>query len=297
MGDQAEKLRRMIHNNNIISKSPIIKSQSYNSKTRVITITSGKGGVGKTNFTVNLALALAGLDKKVLILDADLGTANVDVLLGYSSKHSILNLLEDGVTPEDVVSEGPRGIKFVSGGSGIYQLANLSEAQLQYLISKISMFDSWADIILVDTGAGLSQNVLKFVTAADEVIVVTTPEPTAITDAYAMMKVYVGNQGQAPLRLVVNRVSEADEGQLAVDKLIKVAFRFLSLPLDSLGFIYEDINLVKAVKKQIPLLISFPDTISARCIEHIANRLVHGDKISRTSGIKGFLRRFLEMVR
>jgi flagellar biosynthesis protein FlhG len=297
MGDQAERLRQMIGNSSAAAKRPVVKARS-DSSTRVIAVTSGKGGVGKTNFTVNLALALAGLSKKVLILDADLGTANVDVVLGYSSKSSILNLLEDGITAEEIVTEGPRGIRFISGGSGIYRLANLHGDQLQSLVSKISIFDDWADIILVDTGAGLSQNVLNFVTAADEVIIVATPEPTSITDAYALMKVYAGNQGQAPLKLVVNRVAEAAEGQLVADKLIKVTLRFLNLTLDNLGFIYEDVNLVKAVKKQVPLLLSFPDTTAARCIEQIASRLVHTENIVvRTGGIRGFLRRFLEMVR
>lgn len=202
MSDQAEKLRQMTLNSST-PKSPIIK-QSL--KSRVITVTSGKGGVGKTNFTVNLALALAALGQKVLVIDADLGMANVEVVLGCSASYSILNLLENGLKLTDVVAEGPRGIKFMAGGSGIYHLANLSDAHLKHIVSQISLFDHWADFVLIDTGAGLSRNVLNFVMAADEVIIITTPEPTAITDAYAMMKAYAGQNGVAPLRLVVNRI-------------------------------------------------------------------------------------------
>lgn len=296
MRDQAEKLRQLVNKSNSKSlQSPVIKSDAL--KSRVITITSGKGGVGKTNFTVNLALALAKFNKKVLIIDADLGTANVDLILGCSARANILKLLEDGVTAKDIVTDGPLGIKFISGGSGIYQLANLDDFQLQHLITQVTAFDSWADIILIDTGAGLNRTVLNFVTAADEVIIVTTPEPTSITDAYAMMKAYAGNEGRAPLRLVVNRVAETSEGQLVVDKLVKVAFRFLGLPIDSLGFVFEDRNLVKAVKSQKPLLLAYPDTISAQCIEHIAERLLSGEDVVRYHGIKGLFRKFLEMVR
>ncbi|WP_371369008.1 Flagellum site-determining protein YlxH [Sporomusa rhizae] len=292
MCDQAEKLRQMTLKSSI-PKSPIIKQTP---KSRVITVTSGKGGVGKTNFTVNLALALAALEQKVLVIDADLGMANVEVILGCSAPYNILNLLEDGLNISDVVTEGPRGIKFMAGGSGIYQLANLSDANLKHIIAQISLFDNWADFILIDTGAGLSRNVLNFVMAADEVIIITTPEPTAITDAYAMMKAYAGQSGQAPLRLVVNRILDRDEGQLVVDKLMRVSQRFLDLSINSLGYVYEDRKMVKAVKNQIPLLVSFPDAISSRCIESIAQRMLYGENIQQPRGMRGFFHKFLEYM-
>ena len=291
MSDQAEKLRQMISSS--IPKSPIIKQCS---KSRVITITSGKGGVGKTNFTVNLALALAALDQKVLVIDADLGMANVEVVLGCSAPYNILNLLEDGLKITDVVAEGPRGIMFMAGGSGIYHLANLSDVHLKHIVSQISLFDSWADFILIDTGAGLSRNVLNFVMAADEVIIITTPEPTAITDAYAMMKAYAGQRGAASLGLVVNRILDRDEGQMVFDKLMRVSQRFLDVSIDNLGYVYEDRSMVKAVKNQIPLLISFPEAISSRCIEGIAKRLLYGENIQQPRGMKGFFYKFLEYM-
>ncbi len=294
MRDQAEKLRQMMYGISNQPKSAVIKQQSE-TKARVITVTSGKGGVGKTNFTVNMALALSAMGQKVMIIDADLGMANVDVILGASPPYSILHLLQDGVSVNDVIAEGPQGIKFISGGSGMYHLANLNSAQLQRLVSQITLCDSLVDIILLDTGAGLNRNVLSFVMAADEVIIITTPEPTAITDAYAMMKAYSSHDGQGVLKLVVNRVVEIDEGQMVVDKLLKVSQRFLGVPITSLGFIYEDRNLIKAVKNQAPVLIQFPNTISSRCIENIAQRLLYGENIPRSKGIKGFFNKFLEI--
>ncbi|MBP2662572.1 MAG: ylxH [Firmicutes bacterium] len=293
MSDQAEKLRQMTLGSSIPT-SAVIKQSA---KSRVIAITSGKGGVGKTNFTVNLALALAALNQKVLVIDADLGMANVEVVLGCSASYNILNLLEDGLKITDIATDGPRGIKFMAGGSGIYHLANLSDAHLNYIVSQISLFDNWADFILIDTGAGLSRNVLNFVMAADEVIIITTPEPTAITDAYAMVKAYAGQKGNAPLKLVVNRIVDRDEGQMVVDKLMRVSQRFLDVAIEHLGYIYEDRNLVKAVKSQIPLLISFPEAISSRCIEDIAQGVLQGKNVQhQPSGIKGFFYKFLEYM-
>lgn len=293
MSDQAENLRQMVQSFQSTNKRPIIKHHGPNA--RVIAVTSGKGGVGKTNITTNLALALANLGQRILVIDADLGMANVNVLLGCTAPYSFLDLLENDCRLTDIVLEGPRGIKFISGGSGIYQLANLAESQLQKIISKVMLFDRWADIILVDTGAGLNRNVLKFVMAADEVIIVTTPEPTAITDAYAMMKVFAGQNGQAPLRLIVNRVVEKDEGFNVIAKLIKVANQFLQLPINSLGFVYEDQHVTQAVKKQVPLLIFAPNSLSAKCVENIAYQLVYGEEIPQPQGVRGFFHKILKM--
>lgn len=296
MNDQAERLRKIVQNRTTLysAGSPVIKGSQ--SAARVITVTSGKGGVGKTSFTVNLALALAQLDQRVLLIDADLGMANVDVMLGCTAQYNILHLLEERYSLSDVIAEGPCGIKFMTGGSGIYQLANLSPIQLHRIISQITQFDHWANIILIDTGAGISQNVLNFVMAADEVIIITTPEPTAITDAYAMMKAYVGREGLAPIKLIVNRILSPAEGQSVIEKLNKVATRFLGLPINELGVIYEDSNVVKAVKSQIPLVLSYPESISTRCIKQIASRLIYGENnIPRPRGIRGFFDKFLRL--
>ncbi|MDR3563785.1 MAG: MinD/ParA family protein [Negativicutes bacterium] len=295
MRDQAESLRQMARNAHSVIKSAAVKQAK--TQARVIAVTSGKGGVGKTNLTVNLALALANMDQKVLIIDADLGLANVEFIFGVSPQYNLMHFLDEGYLLNDIVVDGPRGVKFMSGGSGIPQLANLSEAHLGRIISQMVQFDQWADIIIVDTGAGLHRNVINFVMAADEVIIITTPEPTAIADAYAMMKTYAANYGRAPLKLVVNRVLDNAEGQMVVDKLIKVSLRFLGLSISSLGFVYEDPNMIKAVKSQVPLLLAHPASSSARCIENIAHHLLHGDAIVRPTGIKGFFNKFLGQMR
>ncbi len=295
MWDQAERLRNMVRNIPSKSKSAVIKAPR--AKPRVITITSGKGGVGKTNFTVNIALALAKLGKKVLVIDADLGMGNVDVVLGCNATYNISHLLEKGFSIEQIVIEGPFGIKFISGGSGIHKLANLTNLQLTHIMNQITLLDDWAEIILIDTGAGINQGVMNFVIAADEVIIVTTPEPTSITDAYAMMKTFVNHCGTGVLKLVVNRVMEVDEGDVATEKLIKVASNFLGLSLHSLGIIYEDSNLIRAVKKQVPFLLAFPDTLSSRCIEQIASRLLYGENHKKSSGIKGFFDNLVGLMR
>lgn len=294
MWDQAEKLRNMVKVIPSKPQSAVIKAN--HSKARVIAVTSGKGGVGKTNFTVNLAIALAKLEKKVLIIDADLGMGNVDVVLGCSAPYNILHLLEGGFSLNDIIIEGPLGIKFIAGGSGIHKLTDLTNLQLAHIVNQLTLLDNWAEIILIDTGAGINQNVMNFVIAADEVIIVTTPEPTAITDAYAMMKTFVHHRGTGILRLVVNRVVEVDEGKIATDKLVKVALDFLNLSLTSLGTVSEDSNLIRAVKKQMPLLLAFPTTISAHCIEKIATRLLYGKNSKRSNGIRGFFDKLVGLM-
>ena len=283
MNDQANRLRQM---NEMMgaSRSAILKP--IQTQARVITITSGKGGVGKTNLTVALAVAFARLGKKVLILDADLGLSNVDVILGASAPGNLFQVIHNGLDLTEVVADGPLGIKFISGGSGIYDLSNLSDSQIQYFLHQVGQFDNWADIILIDTGAGLNRMVLNFVLAADEVIVVTTPEPTAVADAYAVIKAYAAKGGQSPVRLIVNRVRELAEGEGVLNKLAKVSQRFL-------GFIFEDRMVQKSVTSQVPLMIAYPDSVAARCVDRIAHALIFGEDLPVPRGIRGLFQRLL----
>ena len=290
MNDQASKLRQLNEAAGY-SRSPILKP--IQTQARVITVTSGKGGVGKTNFTVALAVAFARLGKKVLVIDADLGLSNVDVILGSSPPGNLLQVMQGGYSLNDVVADGPLGIKFISGGSGIYDLSNLSDVQLQYFLSQVGQFDNWADIILIDTGAGLNRMVLNFIMAADEVIVITTPEPTAVTDAYAVIKTYAAHGGVSPVRLVVNRVREVVEGEGVVSKLSKVSQRFLGLTVSHLGFVFEDRLVQKAVTSQVPLMIAYPDSVFARCIDRIAHSLAFGEDLPAPRGIRGLFQRLL----
>ena len=290
MNDQANRLRQM---NEMMgaSRSAILKP--IQTQARVITVTSGKGGVGKTNVTVALAVAFARLGKKVLILDADLGLSNVDVILGASAPGNLFQVIHNGLDLNDVVADGPLGIKFISGGSGIYDLSNLSDSQIQYFLHQVGQFDNWADIILIDTGAGLNRMVLNFVLAADEVIVVTTPEPTAVADAYAVIKAYAAKGGQSPVRLIVNRVRELAEGEGVLNKLAQVSQRLLGLSISHLGFIFEDRMVQKSVTSQVPLMVAYPDSVAARCIDRIAHSLLFGEDLPVPRGIRGLFQRLL----
>lgn len=303
MNDQAYRLRRLVQdkqNDYQQGISPVHAAQEDDIRTpkaRIIAITSGKGGVGKTNLTVNMAIALSMMGKRVLIIDADLGMANVDVILGTSSKYSLLNLVQENITVADVIAEGPCGVKYLSGGSGIEKLANFNYHELNQITKKLYECEAFADIILLDTGAGLGKNVLNFLIAADEVILVTTPEPTAMTDAYAIMKAYSVYANSPSMKLVVNRVFDDEEGSEVIVKLAKTAERFLQLRIIPLGEIYEDRNMVRAVKSQIPLIIAYPGAVSARCIKAIAANFLDGSNIEVSRGLKGFLERFMAFLR
>lgn len=261
---------------------------------RVIAITSGKGGVGKTNLTVNLAIAMTRIGRRVLVIDADLGMANVDVVLGTASKHHLLHLLQPEIGLKDVLIQGPYGIRYISGGSAIERVLEFSPEERKRLMDKLAECEAMADIVLVDTGAGLGQNVLDFILAADEVILVTTPEPTALTDAYAVMKAYNMYASKKDLKIVVNRVYDESESEEVLMKLRRTSEKFLSLPINGLGAIYEDRSVMNAVKRQAPLLEAYPDAMAARCIEAIAKNILYGGQHEVRAGWRGFLKRLLK---
>jgi flagellar biosynthesis protein FlhG len=287
MDDQAKKLRDLMK-----KKAPQAKSGSTRN-TRVIAVTSGKGGVGKSNISVNLALAFAQQGRKVLVMDVDLGMANVDLLLGRSAKYNFSHLLDRSRTINDIVAEGP-GIRYIAGGSGIQQLANLSETELLTITTQLTQLDDWADIIVLDTGAGMSRNVLHFVTCSDEIIVVTTPEPTAILDAYAIIKAIANQPTDAPVRLVVNRVSDADEARGVAATLNRVCQQYLSRPLSEIGFVLEDIHVGKAVRQQHPFYLLYPHSEASACIHTVACTLLGKENESPAQGFSGFLQRFMQ---
>ncbi|UZD43182.1 MinD/ParA family protein [Selenomonas sputigena] len=264
---------------------------------RIIAVTSGKGGVGKSNLTVNLALAFLAEGKKTLVIDADLGMANVDVLLGTSSRYNLLNLLDEDVVLDDVILKGPYGLRYISGGSGMEQAGEFTPAERDLLEEKLTGCGELADVILIDTGAGIGRNVLDFILAADEVILVTTPEPTAMTDAYAVMKAYSMYAAKPNMRLVVNRVYDEAEGLEVAEKLRKTAERFLHMEIQFLGAIYEDRTMIRAVRQQKPILEAYPDALAAKCIKAIARAMLYGEKVFIKKGWKSFLQYFLDFTR
>lgn len=280
MVDQAEDLVKMMGDTRRNSEH----------KTRIITISSGKGGVGKTNIAVNLGIAFAQLGKKVVVMDADLGLANVNVCLGIIPKFNLYQLIKKQKTMEEIIVDTDYGIQIVAGASGFSKLANLSERERSDFISELDVL-SYADILIIDTGAGVSQNVLDFIIAADEAIIVTTPEPTAITDAYGIIKIIATEMAtqNMELKLVVNRVSSITEGRKVAERVINIAGQFLSVKVENLGMIYDDPIVGQAAKKQIPFLHLDPKSKAAISLKHIVSRLEGIDFKEGGGGVRKFV--------
>ena len=309
MQDQAASLRKLVENKKDSAAAdsgtdaareapePSAARPVPKEGARIIAVTSGKGGVGKSNLTVNLALAFLAEGKKTLVIDADLGMANVDVLLGTSSKYNLLHLLDEDVVLDDVILKGPYGLRYISGGSGMEQAGEFTPAERDLLEEKLTGCGELADVILIDTGAGIGRNVLDFILAADEVILVTTPEPTAMTDAYAVMKAYSMYAAKPNMRLVVNRVYDEAEGLEVAEKHSHTAKRCLHMEIQSLGAIYEDRTMIQAVRQQKPILEAHPDALAAKCIKAIARSMLYGEKVFIKKGWKSFLQYFLDFTR
>ena len=289
MTDQATRLRQMVGSESAAAAPPVTPAQAEAwANVRVVAITSGKGGVGKTNLAVNLAIALQKRGH------ADLGMANVDILLGAASRRHLLDLLRPEVTLDDVIVRTPHDIQYISGGSGIEKALEYDHAEKLLLQQKLADCATRADLILVDTGAGLGRNVMDFILAADEVLLVTTPEPTSLTDAYAVMKAYSIYAAQKNLRLIINRVYEAKESREVAQKLQRAAEKFLHMPVDCLGYVFEDTAVTKAVRKQTPLLKAEPTAAAARCIDALAQSLITGGEMNVKRGWKGFLQQIFK---
>ncbi|WP_025027640.1 MinD/ParA family protein [Caldalkalibacillus mannanilyticus] len=286
MRDQAEKLREQINRS---------QGNSVNKQTRIITVTSGKGGVGKSNFSLNFALSLLQQNKKVLIFDVDLGLANIDVLMGVSPRHNILQMIDKDLSIWDIVEEGPMGLQFIAGGSGFNHLFQLDERKLTKFFDELSSIHGQVDYVILDTGAGLSNENLRFILASDDVIVVTTPEPTSITDAYAVLKMIHSKDPQTDIKLVVNRCVSDKEGLQTARKLQLVAKQFLGKEVQVLGYIPDDQNVTKAVKKQNPFILEFPSTTAANAMNKIVQTFLNIPTIT-TGGIKGFLKKMFNKI-
>jgi flagellar biosynthesis protein FlhG len=289
MMDQAEALRNLVKQQEL---------QDEGRTTRVVTVTSGKGGVGKSNFSLNFALSLQRLGKKVLVFDADIGMANIDVLMGISSTYNLYHLLKQEKTIWEIVQEGPEGLNFIAGGSGFRDLMDLSEEQLDRFEVEISKLHGKYDVILFDTGAGLSKETVMFITAAQETIVVTTPEPTSITDAYALIKMVKAMDVNVHFKLIVNRAVDPREGKQTADKITMVAQRFLQSDLPHLGILPDDPNVSKAVKRQVPFTVAYPGSEASIAIDRIAKHFLEIPQSSTVSGgVKGFFHKMFRLSR
>ena len=295
MEDQAEKLREIMRRKK--ESQPSSKASSAKSnisavdKARIITVTSGKGGVGKTNLSVNMALAFARLGKKVIVMDADLGLANVNVMLNMIPKYNLYHVIKKQKTIREILVETEYGISIVAGASGFSQIANMGEEDRRDFISELETLTN-ADIIIIDTSAGVSSNVLDFIAAADDAVIITTPEPTAITDAYGIIKIIATeydslNMG---LKLVVNRAKGAAQAKGVADRMINIAGQFLNLKVDYLGFIYDDMSVPQAVLRQKPFMVVDPKCKASICVQHIVERMDR-NKSGESAGFGGMLKR------
>lgn len=292
MSDQAFKLRQMVEHLRTLNAAKTKQA-------RIITVTSGKGGVGKSNFTANLAISLRVSGYRVLVLDADFGLSNIDVILGIQSPWNFSHVLSGQKALKDIIAEGPGGIQVISGGSGIYELISMAPAQIDRVLADIPAIEPMADIILIDTGAGVSEQVMKMVRASQEVVLITTPEPTAVMDAYALLKTLTAvPAGQLPkLYLVVNKAENQKEAEGMLDSFTSVARRFLKLPLEKLGYLPSDPNVSRSVKSQVPFVLNNPKSPAAKGLKDIAITLLNENRPASAPGqLLRFFRRLTGML-
>lgn len=301
--DQAEKLRNIVKQNkgNDTEQEEIISSivQKVSSdvpkkeqKARVITVTSGKGGVGKSSVSINLAIQLKKRGKSVIIFDADFGLANIEVMFGAVPQYNLSDVIFRGKDIKDIIVNGPMDIGFVSGGSGINGLGNMTREQVMYLVETLKELETMADILIIDTGAGISDSVIEFLLSSQEVLLVTTPEPTSITDSYALLKTLNARAGEdaehMTVRLIANRVSGSAEAKNLYNKLNVVVNKFLKLRLEFLGMVPWDSNMSKSVMQQKPISIAYPNSEGARAVGKIAAHMLeekHGKENEEKKGI------------
>jgi len=267
--DQAEQLRRIIKGS-APPRRPLA---------RVITVTSGKGGVGKSNTAINLAIQFRKMEQKVIILDADFGLANIEIMFGAVPKHNLCDFIYQGKSIKDIITWGPMDVGFISGGSGIAGMSNLDKDHLGTIIGEMTELDEMADTIIVDTGAGIADAVLEFLVASGEILLVTTPEPTSITDSYSLLKALSRHPRYSPettqIRVLANKVTGESEAQALYAKLQTVVERYLKVPISYLGMIPQDPQLARAVMQQMPVSLENPKARSAMAYEAVAAKLMN----------------------
>jgi flagellar biosynthesis protein FlhG len=295
-GDQADTLRQMardakMHHQAENAQGGLSDQQGI----RVISVTSGKGGVGKSNVVSNLAIALSAQGKKVLLIDADLGLGNLDVLLGLSPVYNLNHVLNGEKSLSEILIDGPAGIKIIPAGSGVQEFTSLGQHEKLKLLDELDMLEEQFDIMIVDTEAGISENVTYFTVAAQEIIVVVTPEPTSITDVYALIKLLATRYSEHHFKVLVNMAKDSEDALEVFRKLANVAGRFLDISLDYLGCVVKDDKVVEAVKRQKAVTELFPESEAATCFATLAKRVIENTRKTRLKGnIQFFFRRFLD---
>ncbi|MCL1844012.1 MAG: MinD/ParA family protein [Defluviitaleaceae bacterium] len=289
--DQAKRLRElMLQKDMQVPENPDAKTTM---NARVIAVASGKGGVGKSNFSINLAIQMRKMGKRVVIIDADFGLANVEILLGVAPKHTVVDVLNGSVEMESALTIGPMGCMFLSGGSGMASLSDLSDNQILRLTDGFLQLDDLTDFIIIDTRAGLSNAVINFIKASSDTIIVTTPDPTAIADAYALIKSIKASMPEVEmLKLVVNCAVNDSEASEVFEKLNGVSSRFLGIKLMLMGCIPFDSYLVRAVRMQKPVIIKYPFSQSANKYSEICAKLLNMEAGKKNS-IQNFVMKLI----
>ena len=266
--DQAEQLRNVIK----------VHNQNNMNTARVVAVTSGKGGVGKSNLSVNLAACLRKAGKRVIIFDADFGLANIEIMFGAMPKYNLSDVIFHGKSIQEIITQGPMEIGFISGGSGIVSLNGLQPEQIKYLVKSINELNNLADYIIIDTGAGISEQVLEFVMTSPEIILVTTPEPTSLTDSYSLLKTLFKkkefNPNETVIHVVANKVHSTEDARAVYEKLNSVIAQFLHGNLNYLGMIPQDLAVEHAVRQQKVVSISEPNSKAAKAFEILASNLL-----------------------
>lgn len=280
MNGQAEGLRRLVQQ----------ASRKRARCARVIAITSGKGGVGKSNLAANMGAYLASSGQRTAVLDADLGLANVNILLGVNPMYDIGHVISGQKRLLEIGVSGPAGLQLFPGGSGLYEVANLSPWRLETFLCSLAEVEEVYDLLLVDTGAGLSEAVIKLVLSAAEVLLVTTPEPPALADAYGMVKIIAQRSPGARVHVVVNMVRQIGEGQMVFQHLWQGAQRFLGFELNLLGEVPYDPAVNRAVQEQTPFVLAYPRSPAGRAVAEVASELI-GTRTPTAGGLRGLIRR------
>lgn len=281
MIDQADKLRNIINENKNIN--PI----------KIYSVVSGKGGVGKTNFSINLGIKLQQMGKKVLIIDADIGMTNANIMLGIDTPLNLSELLEGRSTLEEIISKGPEGLDLISGGSDLFLMEQLDGDKQRAIIDSLEKLERY-DIIIIDNGAGISKHSLTFSTFANEIILVTTPEPTALMDAYRILKVTSSYNLKDRAKIVINQVHDTQQGEEAYNKLLLTANQFLNLELENMGYIFNDIRVNRSIMEQVPVVLLYPNSLASQNIKAITKNIIEDKTFNQAvSSFKQFGNRLI----